>query len=196
MEKRYLYIVLTRTNTVLSNLIRFIKNDEYTHAAISLDIELNHMYSFGRRNPHNPFIGCFKKEDINEGVYKFCKTLPGAIIEVEVSGRQFKKAEVLLNNFISNGHLYTYNYKGLVHSLFNKPRHSDYSFLCSEFVYYILKQSGIADFKVPGNMVRPQSLLNVDGRIILRGDLKEIMLSEHAMYANDMRARRLAECNI
>ena len=61
MEKRHLYIVLTRTNTVMSNLIQILKNDEYTHAAISLDKELNHMYSFGRRNTYNPFVGRFKK---------------------------------------------------------------------------------------------------------------------------------------
>ena len=43
MEKRCLYIVLTRTNTVISKLIHVIKNDEYTHAAIAFDRELDHM---------------------------------------------------------------------------------------------------------------------------------------------------------
>lgn len=173
MEKCHLYIVLTRTNTVMSNLIRFFKNDEFTHAAIAFDKELNHMYSFGRRNTYNPFIGRFKKEDINEGVYKFCNTLPGAIIEVEVSKGQYEKAKVLLEQFIANSHLYKYNYKGLMHSLLNKPECNEYSFLCSEFVYYILKESGIADFKISRNLVRPQNLLNLEGKIIYKGNLKE-----------------------
>lgn len=192
MEKHYLYIVLTRTNTVMSNLIRIIKNDEYTHAAISFDRELNHMYSFGRRNTYNPFVGKFRKENINEGVYKFCNILPGAIIEVEVSRQQYEKAKVILDHFISNSHLYKYNYKGLVHSLLNKPVCSDDSFLCSEFVYYILKESGIADLKVSRNMVRPQSLLNIEGRVILKGNLKETELSEKNLYANEIRKRWLS----
>lgn len=179
MEKFYLYIVLTRTNTVMSRLIQILKNDAYTHASISLDKELNYMYSFGRRNMYNPFIGRFRKEDINEGVYKLCEALPGAIIEVEVSKQQYQKAKIILDHFISNSHLYKYNYNGLVHSMLNKPACNDYSFLCSEFVYYILKESGIADLKISRNLVRPQSLLNIKGRIIYKGDLKEIELCKN-----------------
>ena len=174
MEKFYLYIALTRTNTVISKLIQLFKNDEYTHAAISLDKDLNQMYSFGRRKTYNPFIGRFKKEDINEGIYKFCDTLPGAIIEIEVSRRQYEKAKVLLEHFISNSDLYKYNYKGLMYSLLNRAVCSDDSFLCSEFVYHILKESGVADLKISRNLVRPQSLLNIEGRMIYKGNLKGI----------------------
>ncbi len=176
MERFYLYIVLTRTNTVMSKLIQIFKNDEYTHAAISLDKGLNQMYSFGRRKTYNPFIGRFKKEDINEGIYKFCDTLPGAIIEIEVSRRQYEKAKVLLEHFISNSDLYKYNYKGVMHSLLNRAVCSDDKFLCSEFVYYILEESGIAELKIARNLVRPQSLLDIKGKMIYKGNLKKIEL--------------------
>lgn len=182
MEKCYLYIVLTRTNTVISRLIQLFKNDEYTHAAISLDKELNYMYSFGRRNTYNPFIGRFRKEDINEGIYKFCDTLPGAIIEVEVSREQHEKAKALLEHFITNSKLYKYNYKGLLHSLLNKPACSEDRFLCSEFVYHILNESGIADFKISRNLVRPQSLLKLEGRMIFKGNLKDIKAQNSNWY--------------
>ena len=189
MEKYYLYITLTRTNTVLSNLIRIFKNDEYTHAAISLDKNLTHMYSFGRIKTYNPFIGGFKKENLNEGVYRLCNTLPGVIIEVEVSRQQYEAAKVILNHFISNGHLYKYNYMGLLHSLLNRPVYSNYSFLCSEFVYYVLRESGVADLNLSGNMVRPQSLLNIEGRMILKGNLKEIELFQDDLYSNEIGTR-------
>lgn len=60
MEKYSLYVVLTRTNTVISKVVQLVKKDEYTHAAISLDEELNYMYSFGRKYSYYPFIGRFK----------------------------------------------------------------------------------------------------------------------------------------
>lgn len=192
MEKCYLYIVLTRTNTVMSKLIRIFKNDQYTHAAISLDKELNHMYSFGRRDTYNPFIGRFRKEDINEGVYKFCNTLPGAIIELELSKWQYEKVKALLNHFISNSDIYKYNYKGLVHSLLNKEVCSENRFLCSEFVYHILKESGIADFKISRNLVRPESFLNIEGRMIYKGNLKEIKISKNNWNTNQIRTRKLS----
>lgn len=192
MEKHYLYIVLTRTNTVMSKLIGIFKNDEYTHAAISLDKGLNHMYSFGRRDTYNPFIGRFKKEDINQGIYKRCKTLPGAIIEIEVSKQQYENAKVLLNNFISNSDNYKYNYKGLVHSLLNKEVCTDNRFLCSEFVYYILNESGVADFKISRNLVRPQNLINIEGNIIYKGNLKEMNLTDSKLYKKDIKLRRMS----
>ena len=33
--------------------------DEFSHVSISLDAQLNHMYSFGRLHPYNPFWGGF-----------------------------------------------------------------------------------------------------------------------------------------
>lgn len=185
MGKCYLYIVLTRTNTVMSKLIHVIKNDEYTHAAISLDKDLNQMYSFGRRKTYNPFIGRFRKEDLNEGIYKLCDILPGAVIEIEVNKQQYKRAKELIEKFILNKHLYKYNYKGIVHSLINKPVISDNRFLCSEFVYYILNESGIVDFKLSRNLVRPQDLLNIDGNIIYEGNLKDIKLEWNNLYSQE-----------
>ncbi|WP_028305481.1 MULTISPECIES: hypothetical protein [Desulfitobacterium] len=192
MQTYYLYIVLTRTNTVLSKLIHMFKQDEYTHAALSLDSDLNHMYSFGRRNPYNPFIGRFRREDIHEGVYGFCENLPGAIIEVEVTQQQYDKVKELLNHFIVHSDRYRYNYRGLFYSLLDKPLSNENRFLCSEFVYFVLKESGITDLKMPRNLVRPQNLLHAEGRIIYQGDLKAVKPQTAIdLYAQEIRRRRL-----
>ncbi len=191
MQNNHLYIVLTKTNATLSKLIQLFKGDEYTHSSISLDKDLNYMYSFSRRNTNNPFIGRFKKEDINDGLYKLCDILPGVIIEVEVSIHQYERAKALIDKFIYNSSVYKYNYKGLLYSLLNKPSNSNNRFLCSEFVYYILKEIGIADFNISGNLVRPQNLLNIEGRIIYKGNLKELKCLNNDLSLEDMRANRL-----
>ena len=73
MEKAY--IVLTNTGTALSRLVRFYSRDEYAHVSLSLDKGLRHMYSFGRLNPKNPFIGGFVHEAVNKRTFKrFKKT--------------------------------------------------------------------------------------------------------------------------
>ncbi|GEM_PF-3820586 len=41
-----IYIVLTKTNTLLSNIISFLKIDEYTHASLSLN-HLKHLVKIG-----------------------------------------------------------------------------------------------------------------------------------------------------
>ena len=191
VDNSYLYIVLTRTNTTLSKLIHALKQDEYTHAAISLDKELSHMYSFARRDTYNPFVGRFKREDIHEGVYHLCTTLPGTIIEVEVSKEQYEKAKTLLDHFILNGERYKYNYRGLVDHLLKRDVCRKDRFLCSEFVYHILSESGIIDAKMPRNLVRPQDLLRVKGRTIYKGDLKKMKVT-----VQKERAKKGASCYV
>ncbi|MGI6733036.1 MAG: hypothetical protein ACOX4J_02500 [Anaerovoracaceae bacterium] len=174
MENRSLYIVLTRTNTFISRLIHVLKNDEYTHAAIALDRELEYMYSFGRKYALNPFLGGFKREEINKGLYKLYRNVPCLIIEVQVTAQQHKKAQALLSHFIANRYLYKYNYMGLFYGFFQKTVCRDHRFLCSEFVYYVLKESGIVDFRISRNLVRPQNLLEVKGEIIYKGNLNDL----------------------
>jgi ribosomal protein L31E len=194
MKTYYLYIVLTRTNTVISKIIQVIKKDEFTHAAISLDKDLNHMYSFGRRKTYNPFVGRFKKEEMNEGIYKTSNTLPGAVIEVQVSKQQYEKTKELIEHFINNSNTYKYNYMGLVYCLLNRTSYRDDKFLCSEFVYYILNESDIADLKIPRNLVRPQSLLNIEGKVIYNGNLKELKPAANVnMNKQEIKVRRLSE---
>ena len=174
MEKYHLYIVLTRTNTFISKAIHLLKNDEYTHAAISLDRELNQMYSFGRKHTRNPFVGRFKKEAVNQGVYMLCKNVPSVVIEISVTKQQYEKVKLIIEHFIRNNNLYKYNYIGLLFSIFQISVYHDYRFLCSEFVYYILNENGIIDFKTPRSLVRPQNFLNIKGRITYIGNLNDI----------------------
>lgn len=189
MQRCYIYVVLTRTNTIISRLIRFFKKDEYTHASISLDRNLENMYSFGRKYDFNPFIGVFKHENINKGTYKYCKTLPGVVIELEVTKSQYKKAKALLGHFISNGSRYKYNYMGLVNSLFDKGSCYSTRFMCSEFVYYILNESGIADLDISRSLVRPQSLLTLDGRILFKGNLKDTKLLNRSLRGQEVQIK-------
>ena len=172
MSNHCLYIVLTRTNTIISKLIQIFTHDKYTHASISFDKNLNKMYSFGRKYTFNPFIGRFKKEDIDRGIYKVFPTIPSVVIEIQVSTKQYHKAKNLLEQFISNSNLYKYNYIGLLHNLFNISVNYDHRFFCSEFVYHILNESGIVDFNKSPNLIRPDDLLDIEGKIIYEGDLK------------------------
>ncbi|WP_312813540.1 hypothetical protein [Sedimentibacter sp.] len=186
MENKKIYIVLTRTNTILSRMIGFIKDDEYTHASISLDRHLSRMYSFGRKYTYNPFVGRFVKENLNEGVYGRHDNLHGLVMEIEVTREQYRKAENLINEFILKKDLYKYNYIGLINCLLNRESCNNHRFLCSEFVYYILNKSSIANFNKSGNLVRPQELLNIKGRVVFSGNLKNTNWSGKACSESEL----------
>ncbi|MGL5649678.1 MAG: hypothetical protein ACRDDY_17740 [Clostridium sp.] len=177
MRGYYIYVVLTRTNSGLSNVIKLVTGDTYTHAAISLDKNLNEMYGFSRKYTHNPFIGVLKKEDVTKGLYKHQKRLLGRIIEIKVSKEEYRKFRVLFQEYIDNSYKYKYNTKGLVYGLLKKEKDIKDRFLCSEFVYHVLKESGIIDWDKPANLVRPQELAELLGNSIYEGDLKERRLN-------------------
>lgn len=182
-----IYVVLTRTNTVLSKIIGTITNSEYTHASISLDNNFDKMYSFGRKNVYNPFIGTFVIENFNEGVFGIHECLHGKIIELEITNKQYDSIKKLINNFIINKNYYKYNYLGLIDSLIERESYSEKSFLCSEFVYYILYSNDIINFNIPRNLVKPEDFKNLNGKIIFEGDLKEIYAyCNHKKYLQPM----------
>ena len=68
-----IYIMVSYSGTLLSNLIKMYTRKEYTHVSISLDIKLQEMYSFGRIHPYNAFIGGFVREGKNFGTLKKLK---------------------------------------------------------------------------------------------------------------------------
>lgn len=61
MGKKTIYIVLTDTGTLLSKAIGMYTRKDLNHASIAFDKELTEMYSFGRKQRHNPFVGGFVK---------------------------------------------------------------------------------------------------------------------------------------
>ena len=196
-EQEYcLYLVLTRPKTTISRLIQLITKDEYTHAAISLDNKLKNMYSFGRKTFYNPFYGGFVQERLDQGLYKRHKTLPGIIMEIEVSKKQYMHAKYLLKHFISQRNSYKYNYKGLLYNLLQKESCCRSRFLCSEFVYFFLQECGITDFKISRNLVRPQSLLQIKASIVYQGNLKQFnYISKEDVRTEVSVSQELRLCN-
>lgn len=172
MRPFYAYVVLTRTNTVFSRMIHLVKRDEYTHASITLDHEMSHMYSFGRKYTYNPFIGVFKREEIHKGIFRVQKQLPSRIYRIELTPAQYYKLKKLIDDFVSNQDDLKYNYMGIIHSLQRKRRFYKDRFLCSEFVYHVLKECRIVDLEKPRNLVRPQDFSKANWEIVFEGDLK------------------------
>ena len=90
------YIVLAHTGTIMSRIIRIFMKDEFSHVSISLDKELNKMYSFGRLNPYNAFVGGFVHEYINKGTFKRFKNTRASIYSLEITDEQYENIENII----------------------------------------------------------------------------------------------------
>ena len=172
-----IYIVLTHTGTVLSRIIKVYTKNEFSHVSISLDKNLDKMYSFGRLNPYNPFIGGFIHEHIDKGTFYRFKKTKTTIYSLDISDKQYKKLEDLILKFETNKKKYTFNIIGLFAVAVKLKIKINRSFYCAEFVKYILDESDIKT-ELP-DIIKPEDFKYLQKTTeIYNGVLKEYKCSE------------------
>ncbi len=150
-----IYIVVSYTGTILSNLIKLYTKKEYTHVSISLDNELNSLYSFGRINPYNPFIGGFVKEGINFGTFKRFKNTKVEVYSLNVDDEKYEKLKEIIYKIKENREEYKFNFIGLFLVMFHKKIYRNKAFYCAEFLKYVLEKSEISNRELP-KIVKPE----------------------------------------
>lgn len=149
------YIVLTRTNTILSRIIYAVTRSKYTHASLSLDTDFNCLYSFGRKNPKLLLPAGFVKESIYKGVFGEFDNIHCAVYRVDVSDGSYVSLCQLLNEMELKGHTYRFNILGLPLCWVGFKKTRDAHFFCSQFVAHALAESGALDMGKDCSLVRP-----------------------------------------
>lgn len=172
-EKKKIYVAVTQTGTILSRIVKWVTRDKYNHVSISLTKDLSDLYSFGRKNPYNPFRAGFVKESPTSGTFgRFYKT-EAVIVELEVEGEVYDELSRELSEMYENRDKYKYNYIGLFAGFFGKTYRRDNIFYCSEFVQYILKKHGLGLRKGDRELVCPNDFVNLQGgKIIYTGRIR------------------------
>ncbi|MBO5375363.1 MAG: hypothetical protein J6A52_00760 [Bacilli bacterium] len=174
-KTKKIYIVLTYTGTVLSKIIKCYTKAEFSHVSLAPDENLDEMYSFGRLNPYNPFIGGFVKEGINIGTFGRFKKTTSAIYSFDLTIEQYEKIKEIINDMKKNKKIYRFNIIGLFATVFNiKIKRNNY-FYCAEFVKYLIEMAQL-DLNLP-DIIRPNDFKSVDNlELRYRGLLKNYRL--------------------
>lgn len=174
-KTKKVYIVLTYTGTILSKIIKFYTKEEYSHVSLSLDKRLNKMYSFGRLNPYNPFIGGFVHEGIDIGTFKRFKKTKTEIYEIEVTNEQYNKIRLEIKNFKNNRKNYKFNTMGLFLAGVNYKYKRNNKFYCAEFVSYLIDEANL-EINLP-NVVKPMDFKKYNNlNLLYKGILKNYNL--------------------
>ena len=167
-----IYFVLTHTGTWLSNRIKEYTKNEYSHVSISLDKELNKMYSFGRKNAYNPFWGGFIQEYSYKGTFKRFYDTKCIIYSYKVTNESYNLLNENIKKMYKKRKKYKFNFWGLCAVVFNKKINRKNTFYCAEFVKYILQESNIK-VSLP-EIVKPEDFQKIDGiKEIYKGYLRD-----------------------
>lgn len=167
MDHEYIYLVFTRTGTWLSKVICKLSHIEYPHSSISFDDSFTKMYSFGRKNPDNPFSGGFVEENLHEGIfrkYPGCKCL---IYKVAVSEEQYLQIREQIKGFLQEKDKYWYNLLGLIGVMINKPIKRKNRYFCSQFVSQLLMDSGVFHSDKVPELIRTDDLLAIENKELI-----------------------------
>lgn len=153
-----LYLVLTDTSTILSRTIKWFSKNEYNHASLSLDQNLDDIYSFGRIKAHNPFIGGFVHEDLTRDYFQraFC-----SISVCEISEEQYHFIQNTIQYYEQFKNMYRFNLLGIIALALNINFKRRDAFFCSQFVALLLSESHVHRFQKELHLVTPQDLENL-----------------------------------
>ena len=188
-----IYIVMTQTGTLLSRLIKGYTGCEYAHVSISLDKNLDEMYSFGRLNPYNPFWGGFIHERVNSGTFKRFKNTIAGIVELEVTDEQYNNLRNIIKKMEERINPYRFNILGLILVGFNIKYEMEDHFYCAEFLKYLFEECNIEN-NLP-ILVAPDDFKNIKGiKYIYKGKLSEYRENTTEIYSLDL-VRKLKEVN-
>lgn len=142
-ETKKIYIILSYSGTFLSRLIKIYTRDEFCHVSIALDKDLDKMYSFGRRNPYNPFNAGFVHEGIHFGTFKRFKDTKVEIYSLKLTNEQYEVIKLRIQEIKCESELYSFNIVGLFATGLNIKYRKEYSFYCAEFVKYLTDKANI-----------------------------------------------------
>lgn len=172
-----IYILLTKTNSILSRAISYCTKEEYVHTSIIMNSHLDYGYSFSRRNMKNPLVGGFVKEDYSEWITYF-KNVQCCIYQLEITDHQYNDLEQLLTSFYSKKENYKYDFLGLIAQSMKINRIRENKFFCTQFVAYALSEVGALSFEKPAINIRSADFKSCDRlKLIYQGSL-EVVLNE------------------
>lgn len=172
-KAKKIYILISKTHTFPSRIIKFWTKEPYAHASIALDLELREMYSFARKGIYNPFNCGFILEDINNGIFGRDIDTRCIVLELPITESQYRRVVDELAKFKANADKYRYNYWGLYGVIRNKAVEREYNYFCSQFVASVLKRSGIQVLDKEPGLVRPDDFRKCGAfKIIYKGLLR------------------------
>lgn len=177
MEKK-IYLVLSQTGTVFSRILKFFTHAEYNHVSISLTADMEKMYSFGRLNPYNAFVGGFVEEGKDKGTFKRFENTKVLIFEIAVSNEKYNIIKYFIKYFVQHKTEFHYNYLGLLFACFKKDYKRKNRFYCSQFVRTCLACCNVENANELPKIIKPIDFLKLKNkRILFTGLLKNYIIT-------------------
>ena len=154
LDDPWLYLVISDTGSAASEIIGSVTRKVYNHASLSFDRELKTTLSYnGGANLYPPGLN-------PEMVAHFHLKPDASVLVYRLAANREQKEQVLAAVERINREGSAYNMMGLVTKWSYKPN----IMFCSQFVYRMLQEAGLAYFEKRPGEVRPTDFVELDYR--------------------------------
>jgi inositol transport system substrate-binding protein len=157
-----IYLLLTKTDTVLSKTIAKVTKDPFTHVALSLNEELTELYSFGRKSKYNPLNSGFVQEKMVGSVYEKSMNCNCAMYMIDITDNQYRRLQRQIRRMMRTEKFYKYNFLGLVYYYIGYEKKRDRKYFCSEFVSEMLMRIDVLPEEFVPEKTRPSDFTKLD----------------------------------
>lgn len=145
-----IHIVLVEGKSLFSKLTKKVDRGPFSHAAISLDESLEHMYSFNMEGAEGK-VGGLSIESIK--AYPQDHRL--GVFTIFVKRKDLHTIQNVLEYYLNNAKKTTYSVLNILLLPFRKAIKMDFSMICSEFVDNLLKLCNISIVDKESPLVTP-----------------------------------------
>lgn len=174
MDKKYIYIVISRTQTKFARCIRYIGRVKYNHSAIGLDAELKELYAFSRPRHRAIFLGHLVRETLNRYTMNKDRVVPVVVFKLPVSRQMYFDIRKYIEE-VSYDPEYMYNLFSVLTYPITHGFATYKTFNCTEFAAHLLKTMNYP-LEQPAYRYKPDDFLEIlKEYIIFEGDLRQYM---------------------
>lgn len=150
-----IYILLTRSTTVLSRTVHLFTRAPYTHVSISFDRQLKTLYSSARKNGRTMFPAGPCRESLYGGYLGRHPDMPCALYELEVPDEVYMAACDVAEAIMKNAARYRFNLIGLIFCQLRIPHDREGYYFCSQLVGEVLVRSEAIRLPTDTSLMRP-----------------------------------------
>lgn len=158
-DQEFIYIMVSKTNTLLGLTIQQLLGVSYNHCSIALDNSLETIYSVGRKELWNMFVAGFVVESKSSGFFALHNKADIVLLRLPVSKEEKQKIRQTIAQYQQMP--CKYNLLGLVYCYRGIPMERENRLFCSQFVAQVLQQADVHLFDKPSSLVRPHDFLNI-----------------------------------
>ncbi|MCT2538212.1 hypothetical protein NC661_10730 [Aquibacillus koreensis] len=182
MRNKKVYLLFSDTGSLLTKCINLYTKTTLNHASIAFDLELTEVYSFGRKRPHNPFIGGFVRENLQTKIFHKARC---AVYSFTITEADYDQMLYRIKEMEKHRHEYRYNFIGLFGVALNKELERKNAYFCSQFIATILSECGIYQNSKPSCLTKPQDLMDWHQlQLVYQGELSKYPFLSHEESTN------------